>query len=271
MLRWLWCLFVCLAVGCNAASEASLPGPEESDPTPAPAPTLTPTLELGQLGKTDPVAFLERCRDKTKREVRSTRGTVLMRERVQGTVGPQQRILFSFRDEPHSIRMEWKEGVKLARKTLYVAGQNDGHMLVQPAGWRSLAGIVLRKPDSEDAMSCSRVPITNFGMQKTIESTIRAWKAARDRGDLHVAFSGPSTIPQLGDRPVWELKRTGYKAPEDDGIVQSTFYVDTQTCLQVGIHLLGEGDGLVGSYYFRDLEINPTFDKDTFTREGLKK
>ena len=268
MRRWLWCVFACLTVGCNSTPDGPSP---ELEPTPAPAPTVTPTVELEQLGKADPVAFLERCRDKTAREIKATRGTLLMRERVQGKVGPQERILFSFRDRPYGIRMEWKEGVKLARKTLFVAGENDGHMLAQPVGWRSLAGIVRCKPDSEDAMSSSRMPITEFGMQKGIESTVKVWQAARERGELRVAFSGPKTIPQLGDRPVWELKRTGYKAAEFDGILQSTYYVDTQTCLQVGIHLLGKGDDLVGMYYFRDLEINPAFGKDTFTRDGLKK
>jgi hypothetical protein len=213
---------------------------------------------------------MERCRDKTAREVKSTRGTLLMRERVQGKLSPQQRVHFMFRDDPYCVRMDWKEGVNLARKTCYVAGQNDGHMLVQPAGWRSLAGIVLRKPDSEDAKSSSRMPITEFGMQKAIESTIAVWKKAREAGGLHVAFSGPKTVPQ-GDHPVWELKRTGYQAPEFDGILRATYYIDTQTCLQVGIQLFGEGDELIGSYYFRDLEINPTFDKDTFTREGMRK
>jgi Protein of unknown function (DUF1571) len=268
MQRWLWCVFICLTVGCNSTPDDP---PPELEPTPAPAPSVTPTVELEQLGKTDPIAFLERCRDKTAREIKATRGTLLMRERIKGKVSPQQRIHFSFREQPYCVRMDWKEGVNLARKTCYVAGQNDGHLLVQPAGWRSLAGIVLRKPDSEDAMSSSRIPITEFGMQKGIESTIGVWKAARERGGLRVAFSGPKTIPQLGDLPVWELRRTGYEAPEFDGILRATYYVDPRTCLQVGVHLLGKDDELIGAYYFRDLEINPTFDKDTFTREGLKK
>ena len=268
MQRWLWFVCTCLAVGCAGTPDDPVP---EWKPTPAPAPSVTPAAELEQLGKSDPIAFLERCRDKTAREVKATRGTLLMRERVQGKLSPPQRVHFMFREEPYCVRMDWKEGVNLARKTCYVAGQHDGQMLVQPAGWRSLAGIVLRKPDSEDALSSSRMPITEFGMQKAIESTIAVWKSARERGGLEVAFAGPKTVPQLGDLPVWELKRTGYKAPEFDGVLRATYYIDPRTCLQVGIHLLGKDDELVGSYYFRDVEINPTFDKDTFTREGMRK
>ena len=268
MRRWLWCVAACLTVGCNSTPEGTLPEPE---PTPAPVQTVTPTAELERLAKVDPIAFLERCRDKTEREIKSTRGTLLMRERVMGKVTPPERVQFSFKDRPYSIRMEWKEGAKLARKTLFVIGQNDGYMFVQPSGWRSLAGIVRSKPDSEDALNSSRVPITKFGMQKGIESTIRAWKEARASGDFQVTFSGRKTIPPLGDRPVWELKRIASKPCEAEGIVKATYYIDTQTCLQVGFHLLGQGDELIGTYYFRDLEINPVFDKDTFSRDGLKK
>ena len=267
MQRWLWCVCACLAVGCGSTPEEPVP---EWDPTPAPAPTLTPAAELERLGKADPIAFLERCRDKTAREVKATRGTLLMRERVRGKLGPPQRVHFMFRDEPYCVRMDWKEGVNLARKTCYVAGQNDGHMLVQPAGWRSLAGIVLRKPDSEDAQSSSRDAHHRVRHAEGHRVHHRRLEEGPRGGGLQVAFSGPKTVPQ-GDHPVWELKRTGYQAPEFDGVLRATYYIDTRTCLQVGIQLFGEGDELIGSYYFRDLEINPTFDKDTFTREGMRK
>ena len=170
MQRWLWCVCTCLTVGCNATPEDS---PLDLGPTPASAPPAAPAVDLERLAEADPLAFLERCRDETARAVRATRGTLLMRERIRGKLGPQQRIHFAFRERPHSVRMDWKEGVGLARKTCYVAGHNDGHLLVQPSGWRSLAGIVLRKPDGEDAASSSRIPITEFGMQQGIRSTIR--------------------------------------------------------------------------------------------------
>jgi hypothetical protein len=81
MQRWFWFVCTCLAVGCGSTPDDPAP---EWEPTPAPVATVTPAVELEQLGKSDPVAFLERCRDKTAREVKATRGTLLMRERVQG-------------------------------------------------------------------------------------------------------------------------------------------------------------------------------------------
>jgi outer membrane lipoprotein-sorting protein len=39
--------------------------------------------------------------------------------------------------------------------------------------------------------------------------------------------------------------------------------------LQVGSVLLDSKGQVIAEYFFRDIEINPTFDKDQFTRKAL--
>ena len=87
---------------------------------------------------------------------------------------------------------------------------------------------------------------------------------------LDVRFIGEKRLPELNNRPCRKLKRTN-SMPEDDGIMESTFYFDKENGLQIGSILKGENDRLVAYYYFRDLELNPDFAADVFTREGLKK
>ena len=41
--------------------------------------------------------------------------------------------------------------------------------------------------------------------------------------------------------------------------------------LAVGNVLKGVDGRLIGSYYFRDVELNPTFGQETFTLKGLKR
>ena len=53
-------------------------------------------------------------------------------------------------------------------------------------------------------------------------------------------------------------------------ITEQTLSVDTQTWLLVGTVLRGEDGQLIGEYYFRDIRLNPKFDKDQFTREAVK-
>ena len=40
--------------------------------------------------------------------------------------------------------------------------------------------------------------------------------------------------------------------------------------MQVGSTLKGADGQLLGEYFFRDIELNPEFKPDTFTREALR-
>ena len=88
--------------------------------------------------------------------------------------------------------------------------------------------------------------------------------------DLKVVFGGEKRLKELDGRPCWEMKRIGYPKPEDDGIIESTWYFDKENWLQIGSILKGENDRLIATYYFRDLELNPEFAQDTFTKASLK-
>ena len=47
------------------------------------------------------------------------------------------------------------------------------------------------------------------------------------------------------------------------------FYFDKENWLQVGVVLKGEDSKLIGEYMFRDIQLNPRFKPDQFTREAL--
>jgi hypothetical protein len=75
-------------------------------------------------------------------------------------------------------------------------------------------------------------------------------------------------VPELNGRPCHAIRRTCL-APEEDGLTQVTVYFDADSHLQVGAVLLA-GDDLVGSYFFRDLRLNPKFDAGHFGADRLK-
>jgi hypothetical protein len=133
------------------------------------------------------------------------------------------------------------------------------------------AGIQSRAPNSADAMSTSRYPINEFGIKLGTQRTLSAWYAARKRGDLKVNFLGEVKPKELDGRPCWKVQRVGYPEPEDGGVLESTFFFDKETWLQTGTILTGEEGKLIGYYYFRDIELNPTFPEETFTRAALLK
>jgi hypothetical protein len=267
-------LFGC-ALAPDGASRMEHPSRESATTLPKiGSPSLKPlptTTEIERLVRIDPITFLETAIERYEREVHGYRTTLIKHERIDGKLHPVERIEACFREKPFSVRMEWKEGARLARKTLFVAGTNDNQMMVAPAGWRAIAGIVARDPGDAIARRSSRYPVTEFGLQMGSKRTLRAWKAARERDELRITFHGVKKLAELDDRPCWEVKRVETPGIDPDGIVTSTFWFDTQTWLQLGSVLHDEHGQLVGSYYFRDLELNPAFPDDTFTRDGLKK
>src|SRR5262249_7395429 len=156
---------------------------------------------------TDPIQFLQGALQRYDREVRAYRALLIKQERVQGNLGPVEHVAVWFRESPFSVRMDWKKGFGLAARTAFVKGENNDQMLVKPYGWRGLVGIILRDPEAPDAKKSSRYPITTFGLKIGMQNTLKSWQAAHKRGDLQVLLGGTKTLPELGGRPCWELKR----------------------------------------------------------------
>jgi hypothetical protein len=272
MRRVLICLTLCFVLNsCSppppeAAFEEVVPPRVEDD-----GKALPREDAMVRLARTRPLAFLENCLRRYDREVEGYRCTLLKQEQREGKLRRAEEIVCDFRQKPFSVRMEWRKGAEEAGRILYVKGENKDRLLVVGAGWRSFAGIITRDPTGTDVRESTRYPPTEFGMQIGTQRTLVAWQAARERGDLQVVYAGEKKVKEVGGRDCWVLKRVGYQKPEDGGIVATTNYFDKETWLQVGTVLEGEEGQLIGSYFFRDVVLNPKFEENTFTREGLKK
>jgi hypothetical protein len=272
-MRLLWCLPLCLVFACASVPEPSPePAPEERADATRPESPARPADAAGmeKLARTNPIAFIEQSLNRYDREVRGYRVTLVKQEFLEGKLQPVERIESIFREKPFSVFMDWKAGARRASKTLYVKGENDGNLLVLPAGLLSFVGVRSRDPHGEDARRSSRYPITEFGIKIGTERALESWKVAKKRGDLQVVFGGEKRLPELEDRPCWEMKRIGYPKPENDGIIESTFYFDKENYLQIGSILKGENGKLIATYFFRDLKLNPEFSSTAFTREALQ-
>jgi hypothetical protein len=274
-------LWVCLPICLVLAPEPLPPdGARAGRTPPAPAARARPADDkaalpdnatMEELARTDPIAFLQNCLRRSDRTVRGYRTTLQKQERIKGVLQPTEVIDVSFREKPFSVLMVWRRGARLAQRMLYVEGENDNKLLVLPAGWRSIVGVVERDPNGPDVRDSSRYPPTEFGMPAGTQKALDAWLAARKRGDLKVTFKGEKKVKEAGNRLCWVLERTGYTRREEDGITRSTFYFDKESWLMVGSVLKGEEDKLLGSYFFRDVELNPTFPPGTFTRASLRR
>lgn len=247
MTRFLLCLplVVLLTAGQKAAVSEPLPEP-------------------------DPLAFLEKALARfDEKDIRGYTAILRKQERIQNELKPSEEIDIAVRTQPHSVFMRWLKGERKAISALYVEGENDGQMLAKPTG---LAGRIIsyvrRDPEGEDARQSGRYSIKDVGLRKASERTLEAWRAARKEGTLQVEYLGIRKVREAGDRPCYTLRRR-YAKPEEDGVIDGTFYFDQDSWFQVGTVLKAEGGRLMGEYFFRDIRLNPEFKPTQFQPTAL--
>jgi hypothetical protein len=228
--------------------------------------------EMDELAKTDAVKLLERGLERYKAEVHGYRCTFAKQERVNNMLRDHEVIRANFRESPFSVHMEWKEGYDLCFASMYVAGENDGRLMarsrLKPTNIR---GPVLTRPlDADDVKATSRFGIDRFGMYMGAKDTLDAIHAAQKAGTLSLTYHGIESVEKAGNRLCYKFVRTPYTPPEaKEGINELTIFIDRATLLQVGSILKDVKGEFIAEYFFRDIELNPTFADDQFTRKKL--
>jgi hypothetical protein len=270
MRRLLLCLPVCLMFisGLSSTQPGAKTSFRDVDDNGGPLPSQA---AMEELAKTNPIAFLEACIRRYDREVKGYTATLYKQERLSGQLERTEVIDVAFRDEPFSVLMKWREGTRRANTVLYVKGENQDQLLVRPSGVFSVAGVVRRDPFGLDAKKAGRYALPEFGIKIGMQRALASWQRAAKKDALHLEYQGVKHIKEAGGRRCWVLHRTGYAKPEEDGISEFTAYIDTETWLQLGTVLKNSEGQLIGSYFFRDVHLNPTFKPDTFSPEALKR
>src|SRR5262249_4037081 len=143
-------------------------------------------------------------------------------------------------------------------------------VLVKPTGiGGSVLGIVKRDVEGSDAKKSGRYTLKQFGLKNAALRALNSWKTAKAEDALFVELVGEDKVKDAGDKTCWVLKRGKYKKPENDGVVETTLYIDKESWLQVGSVVRGEEGKLIGEYYFRDIQLNPQYDDDQFEKSAL--
>lgn len=217
----------------------------------------------------DPPRFLQMCIDRYDAEVHAYSCIMQKRERVYDRLLPTEVVETHFRERPFSVFMNWRQGVGMAQRTLYVQGENGNRMLARPAGLLSNLGVFARDVDSREIKASGRYIVTEFGMKLGTIRTLKPMLEAKKRHALFVRYDGLYRVPETGDRLCYKLVRTPYQPPEDEGVNELTIYIDLETWLQVGSVLKDARGELIAEYYFRDIHLNPKFRPNQFSRSAL--
>ncbi len=252
------CLAVCLAIGSDRVqtitSVLSHPSQVSKDPLPV----------------DDPIGFLKACiRKFEERNVSGYEMVMLKQERIGGQLLPSEEIAVSYRVKPHSVILKWLKGQRRANIALFVEGENNNMILINPAGLAGrLVKVVERDPEGEDAKQSGRYSMREFGLKATMVRTLGGFERAKAKGTLKTQYLGILKVKELDDRLCYAFKRICPK-PEEDGFSEVTVYVDKETWLQVGTLLKADDGKVIAEYLFRDIHFNPTFKPDLFTRATL--
>ncbi|MCA9024748.1 MAG: DUF1571 domain-containing protein [Planctomycetaceae bacterium] len=98
--------------------------------------------------------------------------TLHKQERLGGKLGEVQTVQVKLRHEPFSVYMKWLTFDK-GRELIYIEGENDGKILVQPGGWKGrLTGTLALDPTGHLAMSESRHPPSEAGLVRLAETLL---------------------------------------------------------------------------------------------------
>jgi Protein of unknown function (DUF1571) len=272
---------------CFAAAPLGPPRPPKAA---AIGPTLTgceklPTAEeFAVLARTDPLAMLNASMSRYRCEVKGYTCVMHKQERVGGSLGKPEVIDVAFRDDPFAVVMKWKQGAGLANATLYAKGENNGQLLA-----KSFIGLVTPSdPGGSLARRSSRVSITDFGIHRGTLRTYTVWKRAGDRGALKTEYLGAKPVPELNGRVCHWIRRTvdppevdnftlddaEIRSPDrfpKDAIAQVTIHIDVETWLHLGSDIRHPDGSLIAGYFFRDVMLNPKFDREQFLPSTLKK
>jgi hypothetical protein len=213
-----------------------------------------------------PTLFLQMCLDKYEAEIHGYTCVFYKQERVQGKLRDPEKIDVAFREKPFSVHFAWQSGQVLARKALYVEGENEGNMRVLPT---FLPFAVNEKPDSARSKASGHYTINQFGMRMGTQRSLASMRRAQARGGLHVEYLGEYSVSQLGGRQCYKFVRTPFDTIEEYGLNELTLYIDKENWLQVGSILKDAQGNLISEYFFGNVHLNPDYSKDQFSFKGF--
>ena len=249
-----------------SATPSLMPPPTDIVPSPGGAPPDSGSRakgeESGETAKPGAPSKAQVLADAALEKLASVRNyqlTMVRRERVGGSLLPEESLIFSMRREPKSIRMEWTSGTNEGREVIYVPQKYNGKLQVRAtkSGLLPTMSISLDNPMIKRS---SRHPISEAGLEGVASRVANAVRRAA-KGDPVVGkltYEGPVSI----DDGLSETFGQIVKQVMPNGETWLVVFDD-----QHGLPILAEGKNangdLIERYQFRDIRFDlPELDSD---------
>jgi hypothetical protein len=235
------------------AVEESGSGPVLIDDTATPEVTVDPAAERAA-ERAEAISTLEQLRAGiTNAMTGGYRGQLISEEEIGGQLA-RKEMMANFRMRPRAIRLEMTSP--------------DEQVVVWQQGWDTMSvdrpwlPALNIDPAGERAMATSHRPLTQFGIDLTIDRYIDAMKATPEDAEVTVSHAGTGPV----DRQ--QLDRWDFTHPRvgNTPVTEFTIWIDTATGMPVHFENRKADGSVYERYRYTDFELNPRFDRDTFEK-----
>ncbi len=216
------------------------------------------------LAKNDAACLLEQCLRQTRADVQDFTCTFIKQERIDGVLKEPQEIETKFMAHPFSVAMHWTKNAPISDRLLYVDGQNDNNLLLKPRGMLACLGTVKRRPDCPQVMANTLHPVTIFGFANTLDSLIKVYHLAAERGELQAEFLG---YRDIAGRTTLAICRQ-LPARCDYPAARTITYIDPRLMIPIAVEAWDWDGQLSARYIYKDVKVNVGLTADDFTAKA---
>ena len=198
-------------------------------------------------------------------------------EVVKGTLLEGQEIDLKMGHSPFSVYMKFRSGDK-GRQAIYVDGQHDNQLLVQPGGVAGrLSGTLKFAIDADLVMAENRHPVTQIGLVELARTiTAKQMEDLQRNAPFHCELTDDATFE---DRPCYKCV-VGFSAPlPDREYRKAEFLIDKELKMPVCVRNFGWGpkgepvsddESLIEHYAYSEIEATDTLSSNDFDPKNKK-
>jgi outer membrane lipoprotein-sorting protein len=217
-------------------------------------------------GEVSPLEFGRLLRDMVQAyaQVDHYTATFLIQERVDGDLGPKQRLALKFK-KPFKIYLRWLTGKHEGRQALYPAGADGNELWVRLPMLVGAMTISL-DPQSPRARKGGRHPITDVGIGRLLDFVTENASQGSQRGELTIEDGGQlDTFNRQTQRFILHLPSDPSKGYY---CMTALIDVDRQHQLPIYAEIYDWKGQLVERYGYIDLRLNPGLTEQDFNAKN---
>lgn len=173
----------------QAGSPIAAPPPAAPPPT-TPPPATPPPATPGEHPLDPAIAMAEKVLAHIRKDVKDYTAVIDKQERIDSVLGEPVFMAAKVRQQPFSVYLKFlSPNDARGREVIYVAGANDGNLLVRDAsGWTRALGMLSLPSTGPIAMHGSRYPIADLGLEHLTARLLEIAEQDRRYGEVEVHF-----------------------------------------------------------------------------------